>query len=696
MSVVRYEPAGEIGYIVVNSPPVNALSVAVRQGLLDAIGTFAADDARVAVLYCEGRTFIAGADISEFGKAPVPPFLPDVIAAIEASTKPVIAALHGTVLGGGLEVALGAHGRIGLNGTRVGLPEVTLGLMPGAGGTQRLPRAIGIEKAAEVITSGRQIGAAEALDLGILDALSDAADARTAGTAEAQRWLAEGRAPRRLSEVPAPGITDDALAALRAKVDRTARGQVAPLRALDTMIEGLSMPFPAAMQHERSAFLALMQTPERAALIHAFFAERAAAQMPVNARPRQFQRVGIIGGGTMGQGIAAAALNAGLDVTLIERDQAAADKALAGIARMQDEAVKRGKLSQVDRDAMVHDRFRAGSDYAALSESDLVIEAVFENMDVKQEVFRRLDQVCRPGAVLATNTSYLDVDQIAGVTGRPQDVIGLHFFSPANVMRLLEIVIAEATAPDVVATAFALAKAMGKIAVPSGICDGFIGNRMLLAYRTAADHLVLDGASPFQVDRAVTGLGFPMGPYQVGDLAGLDIGYATRQRKAATRDPRERVPVFADRLVEAGRLGRKSGQGYYIYDAELPKGRPAPDVDDLVAQVRSDLGLTPRSFDDEEIRDRYMAAMVNEAAKILDEGIAAKPSDIDAVLLHGYGFPRHKGGPMHWADTVGLDRIVANILSYAADDPYFWALSPLLEKLASEGRRFADLNAKSS
>lgn len=696
MSVVRYEPAGEIGYIVVNSPPVNALSVAVRQGLLDAIGTFAADDARVAVLYCEGRTFIAGADISEFGKAPVPPFLPDVIAAIEASTKPVIAALHGTVLGGGLEVALGAHGRIGLNGTRVGLPEVTLGLMPGAGGTQRLPRAIGIEKAAEVITSGRQIGAAEALDLGILDALSDAADARTAGTAEAQRWLAEGRAPRRLSEVPAPGITDDALAALRAKVDRTARGQVAPLRALDTMIEGLSMPFPAAMQHERSAFLALMQTPERAALIHAFFAERAAAQMPVNARPRQFQRVGIIGGGTMGQGIAAAALNAGLDVTLIERDQAAADKALAGIARMQDEAVKRGKLSQVDRDAMVHDRFRAGSDYAALSESDLVIEAVFENMDVKQEVFRQLDQVCRPGAVLATNTSYLDVDQIAGVTGRPQDVIGLHFFSPANVMRLLEIVIAEATAPDVVATAFALAKAMGKIAVPSGICDGFIGNRMLLAYRTAADHLVLDGASPFQVDRAVTGLGFPMGPYQVGDLAGLDIGYATRQRKAATRDPRERVPVFADRLVEAGRLGRKSGQGYYIYDAESPKGRPAPDVDDLVAQVRSDLGLTPRSFDDEEIRDRYMAAMVNEAAKILDEGIAAKPSDIDAVLLHGYGFPRHKGGPMHWADTVGLDRIVSNILSYAADDPYFWALSPLLEKLASEGRRFADLNAKSS
>ncbi len=692
MSVVRYEAAGQIGYIVVSNPPVNALSAAVRQGLVDAIEAFAADDARVAVLYCEGRTFIAGADISEFGKTPRPPLLPDVIAAIEASEKPVIAALHGTVLGGGLEVALGAHGRVALAGTRVGLPEVTLGLMPGAGGTQRLPRAIGIEKAAEVITSGRQIGAREARNLGILDAVAAAADARTAGTEEAQRWLDDDRAPRRLSEVPAPTIADDALAALRARVGAAARGQVAPLRALDTMVEGLAMPFSEGMQHERAAFLELMQTPERAALIHAFFAERAAGQMPADARPRSFARIGIIGGGTMGQGIAAAALSAGLDVTLIERDQAAADKAAAGIGRMQDGAVRRGKLSQADRDAMLRDRFRTGSDYAALSDVDLVIEAVFENMEVKQQVFRQLDQVCREGAVLATNTSYLDVNLIAQATRRPGDVIGLHFFSPANVMRLLEIVIADATARDVVATAFALAKSMGKIAVPSGICDGFIGNRMMLAYRTAADHMVLDGASPFQVDRAIIGLGFPMGPYQVGDLAGLDIGYATRQRKAATRDPRERVPVFADRLVEAGHLGRKSGRGYYLYDEQSPKGRPDPEVEPLVAQVRGDLGLTPRGFDDEEIRDRYMAAMVNEAAKILDEGIAAKPSDIDAVLLHGYGFPRYKGGPMHWADAAGLAHIVANIRRYAADDPYFWELSPLLDRLANEGRSFSDLN----
>lgn len=689
MTVVTYEPAGEIGYIIVNNPPVNALSAAVRKGLADAVAAFAADAAQVAVLYCEGRTFIAGADISEFGKPPVEPFLPDVIDAIESSAKPIVAALHGTVLGGGLEVALGAHARVAVTGTKVGLPEVTLGLMPGAGGTQRLPRAIGVEKAAEVITSGRQIGAEEAVALGILDAVADG-DARGVGTAEARQWLT--RAPRRLSELPAPTIDTAALDALRAKVRKAARGQVAQPRALEAMIEGLAMPFAEGMKHERKAFMDLMQTPERAALIHAFFAERASGTVPAGVTPRKFDRVGIIGGGTMGQGIAASALNAGLDVTLIERDQVAADKAAAAIGKMQDGAVKRGKLAQADRDAMMTHRFRTATDYAALSDVDLVIEAVFENMEVKQDVFRQLDRVCRPGAVLATNTSYLDVNQIAQATSRPADVIGLHFFSPANVMRLLEIVIADATAQDVLATAFALARRMGKIAVPSGVCDGFIGNRILSAYRTAADHVVLDGASPYQVDRAVTGFGFPMGPYQVGDLAGLDIGYATRQRKAATRDPRERVPVFADRLAEAGRLGRKTGRGYYIYDDQSPKGRADPELEPMVAEVRAELGLTPRDFTDDEIRDRYMAAMVNESARILDEQIASKPSDIDAVLLHGYGFPRHKGGPMHWADAYGLDRIVANIREYAKADAYAWQLSPLLERLADTGGKFADLN----
>ncbi|WP_136649883.1 3-hydroxyacyl-CoA dehydrogenase NAD-binding domain-containing protein [Paracoccus aeridis] len=691
---VCYDREGEIAVIEIDNPPVNALSAAVRQGLSEAMARFDADaDARIAVLCCAGRTFIAGADISEFGKPPVPPFLPDVINAIEASEKPVVAALHGTVLGGGLEVALGAHARVAVAGTRMGLPEVTLGLLPGAGGTQRLPRAVGLEAAIDMVTSGRQIGADEALRMNLIDALADGGDPREAGIAHARELLAQGHAGRRLSDAEAPAVDPQVVESWRAKVARSSRGQVAPLRALDTIAKGLALPFAEGLALERRAFMDLMQTPERAAMIHAFFSERRAAQQDdlKGVTPREVNRIGVIGGGTMGQGIAASALSAGLDVTLVERDDAAAAKAAAGIARMQDGAVKRGKLSQADRDTMMADRFRAVTDYQALADADLVIEAVFESMDVKREVFARLGGICRPGAVLATNTSYLDVNEIAAATSRPEDVIGLHFFSPANVMRLLEIVVADRTAPDVVATAFALAKRMGKIGVRSGVCDGFIGNRMLSAYRTAADHMVLDGASPYQVDRAIAGFGFPMGPYQVGDLAGLDIGYATRQRKAATRDARERVPVFADRLAEAGRLGRKTGRGYYIYDEQSPQGRPDPELEPMLDAIRADLGITPRDFTDDEIRSRYMAAMVNEGAKILDEGIAARASDIDVVLLHGYGFPRGKGGPMHWADAQGAAAISADIARYGEEDPYFWQAAPLLTRLAQQGGRFADL-----
>ncbi len=691
---VRYDREGEIAVIEIDNPPVNALSAAVRQGLSEAMARFDADaDARIAVLCCAGRTFIAGADISEFGKPPVPPFLPDVINAIEASEKPVVAALHGTVLGGGLEVALGAHARVAVPGTRMGLPEVTLGLLPGAGGTQRLPRAVGLEAAIDMVTSGRQIGADEALRMNLIDALADGGNPREAGIAHARGLLAQGHAGRRLSDAEAPAVDPQIVESWRAKVARSSRGQVAPLRALDTIAKGLALPFAEGLALERRAFMDLMQTPERAAMIHAFFSERRAAQQDdlKGVTPREVNRIGVIGGGTMGQGIAASALSAGLEVTLVERDDAAAAKAAAGIARMQDGAVKRGKLSQSDRDTMMADRFRALTDDQALADADLVIEAVFESMDVKREVFARLDGICRPGAVLATNTSYLDVNEIAAATSRPGDVIGLHFFSPANVMRLLEIVVADRTAPDVVATAFALAKRMGKIGVRSGVCDGFIGNRMLSAYRTAADHMVLDGASPYQVDRAIAGFGFPMGPYQVGDLAGLDIGYATRQRKAATRDARERVPVFADRLAEAGRLGRKTGRGYYIYDEQSPQGRPDPELEPMLDAIRADLGITPRDFTDDEIRSRYMAAMVNEGAKILDEGIAARASDIDVVLLHGYGFPRGKGGPMHWADAQGAAAISADIARYGEEDPYFWQAAPLLTRLAQQGGRFADL-----
>ena len=691
-SPVRYRREGQIAFIDIDNPPVNALSAAVRQGLAAAMAQLGQDnDAQIAVLSCAGRTFIAGADISEFGKPPVAPILPDVVTLIEASEKSIVAALHGIVLGGGLEVALGAHYRVALPGTRMGLPEVTLGLLPGAGGTQRLPRLVGADAAIDLITSGRQVDARKALELGLIDALAEDTDPRAAGETGALRLLSDGVGHRRLSEIPAPQVDADMIDAWRAKVAKSARGQVAPLRALDTIVNGLTLPFEKGMAQERQAFLDLMQTSERAALIHAFFAERRAAQQDdlAGAAPRSVSRVGIVGGGTMGQGIAASALTAGLDVTLVERDEASAAKAAAGIGKMLEGAVKRGKLDADAASRMQSQAFRAVSSYDPLAQVDLVIEAVFESLEVKQEVFRTLDRICRPGAVLATNTSYLDVNLVAGATTRPQDVIGLHFFSPANVMRLLEIVVADQTAPDVTATAFALARKMGKIGVRSGVCDGFIGNRMMLAYRTAADHLVLDGASPYQVDQAVVALGFPMGPYQVGDLAGLDIGYATRQRKAPTRDPRERMPVFADRLVESSRLGRKSGRGYYIYDEASPQGRPDPEMDGMLADIRTGLGITPRDFSTEEIQDRYMAAMVNEGAKILEEGIAARASDIDVVLLHGYGFPRWKGGPMHWADATGLDRIAADIARYAAEDPYFWQLSPLLARLAAEGGTLA-------
>lgn len=693
MGVVGYEHRGGIGVITINNPPVNALSQAVRAGLMDAAAQFAADDAAgAAVLTCAGRTFVAGADISEFGKPPAEPFLPDVINTLEALDKPVVAAVHGTALGGGLELAMGVHYRVAASSARMGLPETTLGILPGAGGTQRLPRLAGLRLAAEAITSARQIGAAEALEAGLVDEVV-ADDLLTEAALSAARRLA-GTTPRRSRSLPTPAADPALFDKLRAGLTKSAPGQVAQARALDAIAFGLAHPFDEALANERAIFFELMQTPQRAALVHAFFAERKVAQLPEieGITPRAFDRIGVIGGGTMGAGIAVAALMAGLDVTLVERDAEAAAAGAGRVAGMLDGAQQRGKLAPEGR-ARIDARFRTADDYAALAQVDLVIEAVFEKMEVKQEVFAKLDAVSKPGAVLATNTSYLDINQIAQATKRPQDVIGLHFFSPAHVMKLLEIVVPDATAPDVVATGFALAKKLKKTAVRAGVCDGFIGNRILNAYRKAADAMVLDGADPYQVDRAVRAFGFPMGPYQVSDLAGLDIGYFNRQRQAATRHPRERVPVFADRLYDLGRLGRKTGRGYYIYDAETPNGRPDPEMGVLLDQVRADLGLTARSFADQEIIDRYMAMMVNEAAKVVDEGIAQRPLDVDVTLLHGYGFPRAKGGPLHWADGQGLRPIADRVQALAAEDPVLWQSSALLLRLADADGSFAALNA---
>lgn len=694
---VRYSVEDGIALIVIDNPPVNALSQAVRAGLAAAIGRFTTDgEAKVAVIAGAGRTFIAGADIREFGKPMAEPFLPDVINMVEACAKPVVAALHGTALGGGLEVALGCHVRVALTSTRVGLPEVTLGILPGAGGTQRLPRLAGAPAALDMITSGRHVGAVEALKLGVVDAVVDGDDPLDAGKAFARTMITDGNKGRRSCELD-PGEKDPALFAdWRARTKKSARGQLSPMVAIDAVEAAFDLPFAEGLARERALFTELMNSDQRAGLIHAFFAERAVAKIPEaqGTTPRDIASVAVIGGGTMGSGIAVAALNAGLPVTLVERDEASANRARGIVTKLLDDGVRRGKLSQARREQILGRDFSTATDYAALAETDLVVEAVFEDMDVKKDVFTKLDAVARPGAILATNTSYLDVDEIAAVTGRPQDVIGFHFFSPAHVMRLLEVVVAKGTGADVVATGFALAKRLKKVAVRAGVCDGFIGNRLLNTYRKAADYMVEDGASPYEIDAALVGFGFPMGPFAVGDLAGLDIAWAGRKRRAATRDPRERVVGFADRLCERGWFGQKTGRGFYLYEDGARRGTPDPEVEAIIAAERKAKGITPRSFSTEEIVKRYMAAMINEAAKIVEEGIALRPLDVDVTMIAGYGFPRWRGGPMHHADRTGLASVLADLRQLHAEDPFFWEPAPLLARLAEAGEDFASLNGQ--
>ncbi|WP_244570994.1 3-hydroxyacyl-CoA dehydrogenase NAD-binding domain-containing protein [Stappia sp. TSB10GB4] len=694
---VRYSVQDGIAVIAVDNPPVNALSQAVRAGLAAAVARLAGDDqARAGVIYGTGRTFIAGADIREFGKPMAEPFLPDVIAAIEACGKPVVAALHGTALGGGLEVALGCHARVAVSSAKVGLPEVTLGILPGAGGTQRLPRLAGAAAALDLITSGRHVAAVEAVKLGIIDAVVDGDDPLAAGLAFARR-LVEGAVTGRRSGEIDPGAKDEALFAdWRAKTMTSARGQISPMVAIDAIEAAYDLPFTEGMARERALFKELMASDQRAGLIHAFFAERAVAKIPEaeTASPREVASIGVIGGGTMGSGIAVAALNAGLPVTLVERDEASAERARGFVAKLLDDGVRRGKLSEARRDQILLRDFSTATDYAALAETDLVIEAVFEDMDVKKDVFARLDGIAKAGAILATNTSYLDVNEIAAATARPQDVIGFHFFSPAHVMRLLEVVVADKTAADVVATGFALAKTLRKVAVRAGVCDGFIGNRLLNTYRKAADYMVEDGASPYQIDAALVAFGFPMGPFAVSDLAGLDIAWAGRKRRAATRDPRERTVGIADRICERGWFGQKSGRGYYLYEPGARRGSPDPEVEAIIAAEREAKGIVPRSFSDAEIVSRYMAAMINEAAKIVDEGIALRPLDVDVTMLAGYGFPRWRGGPMHYADRLGLDTVLAELRRLSEEDAFFWEPAPLLVRLAEDGKTFASLNGR--
>lgn len=683
-----------IAIIEINNPPVNALSQAVRQGLIEAARAADANpEVKAIVIYGAGRTFIAGADIKEFGKPPMAPGLPEVIDELELVSTATVAALHGTALGGGLETALGAHYRVALASGRFGLPEVHLGILPGAGGTQRLPRVVPIAKAVEMITGGGMIGAAEALELGLIDEIAQGDDIRAAGIAMATQLIAEGKGVRPTSARPANQMSSEDFEALRSLVTQKAKGLMAPLNCMKAIEAAMSMPFEAGQLRERELFMELLTHPQSRAMIHAFFADREVAKIPElkTGTPREIAKMGVVGGGTMGAGIATSALLAGLDVTLAEREAEAAERAAANVQGHLSGAVKRGKLKQEAYDAIMSGKFRTTTDYADFADVDLVIEAVFESMEVKKDVFGQLDAICKPGAILASNTSYLNVDEIAAMTNRPEDVIGLHFFSPAHVMRLLEVVVGAKTSADVVASGFALAKKMKKIAVRSGVCDGFIGNRILNAYARAVNGTVLAGASPYDVDRAMQDFGLAMGLFRVADLAGLDIGWANRKRMAEIRDPREQYTEFADRICELGRFGRKTGRGFYIHDKK--KGELSDDeVLEIIAKERADKGIAAREIDDQEIIDRYMAAMINEAAKVVGEGIALRPLDVDITLLNGYGFPRWRGGPLHYADTVGLDKILNDIKTFQKEDDYFWQPAPLLEELVASGKNFASLN----
>ena len=690
---VTLSKSGTIAIVEINNPPVNALGQAVREGLSDAVRQAEADpEVTAIVIIGAGRTFPAGADIKEFGRPMREPHLPEVIDRIESSTKPVVAALHGTALGGGFEIALGSHYRIALSDARVGLPEVHLGLIPGAGGTQRLPRLCGAEMALDIMFKGTPISAKVAHAAGLIDHL---VEADLLGAAIA--YAGELTQVRRTCE-ETRGLADEAAfrAALEA-AEQTAytrmRGQMAPLQIIACVKAALEQPFAEGRLYERNCFFECLASKQSKGMIHAFFAERASAKVPEagRAKPRPLNSLGVVGGGTMGAGITVAALNSGLPVTMIERDDDSLKRGRTNVEEVYDRLLAKGRIT-ADHRASVMGLYTGSTDYSDLSDADMVIEAVFERLDVKRGVFAQLDKVMKTSAVLASNTSYIDIDHISSATNRPDQVLGLHFFSPANIMKLLEIVVPKGVADDVVATGFALAKRLGKVPVRAGNSTGFIGNRILGKYGMCAAHMMEDGATPYEIDAAIYAFGYPMGIHAMYDLAGLDIGWDNRKAAATTRNPDERDVQIADRICERGWFGQKTGHGFYLYPDGARIGTADPEVLAIIEAERALKGITPRAFSVEDIMERYMASMVNEACEVLREAVALKPSDIDVTFVYGYGFPRFRGGPMKYADGYGLDKMLDNIRAYETQDPVFWKPSPLLVELVAAGKTFDDLN----
>ena len=696
MSLVNYEKRGGVGLVLVDNPPVNAFSVGVPRGIIDALSRAAADaEVEAVVVAGSGRTFIAGADIKRLGAWPEgEPNLRHAIAACEASEKPVIAAIHGHALGGGLELAMACHYRVCTADARLGQPEVKIGVPPGAGGTQRLPRLVGAEKALEMILGGAPISGAEAARVGLVNQAVEGDLVEAALAFAAERASSGGPFPSardlevRLDD---PGIFD----AMRKKIERRARGQRAPYACIECVEAAVQLPFDEGLAREYEIFDAQVRSPEAAALRHVFFAERQIARVPGIGKDtplRDIRAGAVIGAGTMGSGIAMNFANAGIPVKLFDLGKEQLGRAMSAIERNYASTVSKGRLSE----AAMRERLARISPvlaFDAVASADFVIEAVFEEMTLKLETFARLDEICKPEAIIASNTSYLDVNRIAAATGRPSQVLGTHFFSPANVMRLLEVVRTDTVGDEVLATALALGRRMGKVPVVSGVCHGFIGNRMLEGYLREAAFLVEEGALPQDVDRVITEFGFPMGPFAVSDLAGLDIGWRSRREHRAAEDARRYSGAIGDRLCERGCFGQKTGSGYYRYESGSRMPIPSPEVETLIKEVSAELGIERRPVDDEEILSRCIYPVINEGANVLEESIALRAGDIDIVWLNGYGFPAYRGGPMHYADRVGIETIHRRVCRYHADHGAWWEPSPLLERMAGEGATFAERDA---
>src|SRR5215213_1180102 len=672
---------GDVLIVLSNNPPVNALSTAVRQGLVAAIAEAEADEGvKAVVIACEGQTFFAGADITEFGKPPVMPWLPQVVDRIEACTKPVVAAIHGTALGGGLEVALACHYRVAVPSAKVGTPEVKLGLLPGAGGTQRLPRVAGVRKALEMCATGNPIGAKEGFDCGLIDRLMEGElIPHAVGYAEEVRDVR----PLPKSSERQDKLDDcnpDTFDAFLKENGRKFRGFDAPMKNVEAVKIACEKPYAEGVLEERRLFMELMSGTQAKAQQYFFFAERKAAKiegLPEDSRPRDINRVGVIGAGTMGGGISMNFLSAGIPVTIVEMGQEALDRGTGLMRKNYEASAAKGKLTEAQVSKAMG-QLTPTLDFSALADCDLIIEAVYENMEVKKEVFGRLDRIAKPGAILASNTSYLDINEIAASISRPGDVVGMHFFSPANVMKLLEVVRGDKTAPDVLLTAMQIGKKIRKVAVVAGVCHGFIGNRMLMPRQVEATKLLLEGASPEQVDRVHVEFGMPMGPFQMADLAGVDIGWH--------RDP-NRIENVRDALCAIDRWGQKKGAGFYDYDDKRRRS-PSPEVQKIIEDFAAKEGVERREVSDEEIVERTLYTMVNEGAKILEEGLALRPSDIDVVWVYGYGWPVYRGGPMFWADTVGLPTIVEGLRRQEERMKPEFSFSQLLLDKAERGEKF--------